>query len=83
MVDILEFKNKKFIKILKVKKQKKNKTKQLNLLGKKDYNLQLFLLSYIQATQEFAIQKKVKKKQYKKKIKKKKKEHQKKCTKKY
>ena len=37
-INILEFKNKKLIKALKMIKQKKNKGKRLNLLGKKNKN---------------------------------------------
>lgn len=54
-IHILEFKNKKLIKTLKIKKEKKNKDKKLNLLGKKNNNLQLFFLSKIQTAQDFVI----------------------------
>ena len=60
-VDVLEFKNKKFIETLKVEKQKRNRDKQLNLLGEEDNGLQLFSPSYVQAVQEFAAQKEAKK----------------------
>lgn len=36
-INVLEFENKRFIKTLKVKKKKKNRSKQLNLLDEK-YN---------------------------------------------
>lgn len=35
-INILEFENKRFIKVLKIKKKKKNKGKKLNLLGEKN-----------------------------------------------
>lgn len=46
-VDILEFENKKLIEALKIEKQKKNKSKKLNILGKKDNSPQLFSLSRV------------------------------------
>lgn len=49
-VDILNFKKKKLIKVLNVEKQKKNRSKQLNLLSKKDNSPKLFSPSRIQAT---------------------------------
>lgn len=72
MVDIMKFENKRLIEALKIEKQKRNVSKQLNLLGKKDNGLQLFLSSCMCVAQEFATQKKVEKKQYKTDIKKKK-----------
>lgn len=44
---ILEFENKRLIGTLKIKKQKRNRGKELNLLGEEDNNLQLFFLSRI------------------------------------
>ena len=73
-VDILEFENKGFIEALKVEKKKRNRVKQLNLLGEENNGPQLFLPSCVRAASEFAIQKKMKKEQHKKDIEKKKKE---------
>lgn len=52
-VDILEFENKELIKALKIKKQKRNRGKKLNLLGKEDNHFQLFFPSLVWAIQDF------------------------------
>lgn len=60
-VDVLKFKNKRLIKALKFEKQKRNRGKQLNLLGEKNGSPQLFSLSYVQAAREFIAKKKANK----------------------
>lgn len=63
---------------LKAKKKKRNSGKKLNLLREGDDSLQLFLLSRVQATCNFAHNKKVEKKQQKRDVKEKKREQQRK-----
>lgn len=73
-VDILEFENKELIGALKIKKQKRNRGKKLNLLIEENNGLQLFSPSLAQAIQDFTKQNKIDKKQYKKDMKIKKRE---------
>lgn len=61
--DCLEFENEKLIEVLKTKGKKQNKGKGSNLLGKKDYGLQLFLPSRVQIACNFTHNKGAEKKQ--------------------
>ena len=58
-MDMLEFENKRFIRVLKIEKQKKNRSKKLNLLDEDDNDSQLFSLLWVRDARDFAVQKKV------------------------
>lgn len=57
----LEFENKELIEVLKTERKKRYRNKKLNLLGKEDDSLQLFLFLRIQVTPNFAHNKEIEK----------------------
>lgn len=55
-IDILEFQNKKLIRVFKIEKKKRNKDKKLNLLHEKNNNSHLFFRLKVLTTWNFIVQ---------------------------